>query len=172
MNKRALKTVAQLAHVDLMSAIQTRRISPLLESEINIDEELINLKESIESYYTAGDTIRHYPKMYEHAVKEKRDIMKHCFGLVVRMMMGKRLPLPYNREDIDMAVRRLIQLVVEETRLAGKRLDNEMIETFRPYLNMRQRVALRDFRVDMVMSSDYMQRALGMVGRLPLLRSK
>jgi hypothetical protein len=172
MNKRALTMVARLAHVDLVSAIKTRRDDPLMEREINIDAELINLKESIESYYTAGDTIRSYPKMYQHALTEKREILKHCFGMVVRMMFGKSLPLPYDREDIDMAVRRLVQLVVEEARFAGKRIDEEMIEIFRPYLSMRQRVALRDFTVDMVMSSNYMQRALGMVGRLPLLRSK
>jgi hypothetical protein len=154
MHKRALKSVARLAHIDLLSALKTTRISPLLESEINIDEELINLKESIESYYTAGDTLREYPHVYEHMSKEKREILKHCFGLVVRMMMGKRLPLPYDR------------------RHAGKRMDDEMVEIFRPYLTMRQRIALRDFRVDMVMTSDYMHRAQMVVGRLPMLRAK
>lgn len=171
-NKLALKTVAQLAHVDLASATRVRRISPLLESEINIDEELINLRESVESYFTAGETIREYPKMYEHAFREKREITRHCFGLVVRMLLGGQLPLPYNREDIDMAVRRLVQIVVDEARYAGKRLDNEMIEIFRPYLSIKQRVALRDFTIDSVMSSGYMQRAQAVVGRWPLLRAK
>jgi hypothetical protein len=172
LNKRALKTVARLAHVDLWSALRVKRISPLMEREINVDEELINFRESVESYHTAGDTIREYPQMYEHAFREKRLIMQHCFGLVVRMMMGKKLPLPYNREDIDMAVRRLVQIIVDEARYTGKRIDAEMIGIFRPYLSLQQRVALRDFRVDMVMSSGYMQRAQAMIGRLPLLRSK
>jgi hypothetical protein len=172
MNKRALKAVARLAHIDLKSSLKAHRISPLLEREVNVDEELINLRESVETYYTAGETIREYPQMFEHAVREKRDIMKHCFGLIVRMMLGKRLPLPYDREDIDHSVRRLVQIVVDEARYAGKRLDEEMIEIFRPYLSMKQRIALRDFRIDTVMSSGYMQRAQTMVGRLPLLRSK
>lgn len=171
-NRRALKMIARLAHVDLMSATHVRRISPLMEREIGVDEELVNLRESVESYYTAGDTIREYPQMYEHALKEKREITRHCFGLVTRMMLGRKLPLPYGGEDIDMAVRRLVQIVVDEARYTGKRLDAEMIEIFRPYLSMKQRVALRDFTVDSVMSSSYMARAMGVVGRLPLLRSK
>jgi hypothetical protein len=65
-----------------------------------------------------------------------------------------------------------VQNVVDEARYTGKRLDEEMIAIFRPYLSMKQRIALRDFRVDIVMSSGYMQRAQTMVGRLPLLRSK
>lgn len=172
MNKRAMKAVARLAHIDLKSALGTHRISPIMEREVNVDEELINLRESVETYYTAGETIREYPQMYEHAVQEKREITKHCFGLIVRMMLGRNLPLPYTREDVDHAVRRLVQIIVDEARYAGKRLDEEMIQIFRPYLTMKQRIALRDFRIDTVMSSGYMQRAQGMVNRLPLLRSK
>jgi hypothetical protein len=172
MNKRALKTVARLAHVDLVSAVRTTRFNPLLESEINVDAELINLKESIESYYSAGESLRDYPQIYEHISQEKREILKHCFGLVTRMLLGKKLPLPYTREDTDFALRRLVQLIVGEARYAGKRLDQEMINIFRPYLSLRQRLQLRDFTVDMVMTSDYMQRAQLMAGRLPLLRTK
>jgi hypothetical protein len=167
-----IRTIAKLTHIDLVSAIKSHRHNPILDSEIHIEEELINLKESFDAYYTSEESIRKYPKMHAHVAEEKRDILKHCLGLVVRMMHGKQLPRPYTKADLDFAVRRLVQLIVDETRRAGKQLDDDVMAVFRPYLSVRQRVALREFNFDKVTSSEYMQRAQTIVGKLPLLRSR
>ena len=174
MNKAALKAVAKITHIDLVAAIKSKRHNPILDSEIPIEEELINLKESLDSYYTAGDTLQQYPKIYSHISREKRAITKHCIGLLVRMMHGKQLPRPYSKQDVDFALRRLVQLVVEEARRAGKRIDDDIMEIFRPYLSVRQRVALRDFSMDLVMQSSQIQiqRAQTFVGKLQTLRSR
>jgi hypothetical protein len=172
MNTRALKTVARLTRTDLVAAIQSKRHNPILDSEIHIEEELINLQESLDTSHTAGETLKEYPQIYAHISNEKKDIMKHCIGLVIRMMNGRALPRPYTREDIDFAVKRLVQLVVLETRRAGIRLDKGTMEIFRPYLTVRQRLALRDYRIDLVVQATQLHRAAGMAGRLPLLRSK
>lgn len=168
MNKSTLKAIAKLTHIDLMTALKTKRHNPLLDSEITIEEELINLKESMDSYYTAGDTLYDYPKIQAHMAREKRDIMSHCIGLVVRMLHGKVAPRPYGRQDVDYALRRLVQLVVEESRRAGKRLDADMLGLFRPYLTVRQRVALRDFSADMVLQASQLPRVARMAAKLPL----
>lgn len=170
--KSVIRAVAKLTHIDLVSAIKTKRHNPILDTEIHIEEELINLKESFETYYTAGDTLRKYPKMHAHVSREKRDILTHCIGLVVRMMHGKQLPRPYSKEDVDFAVRRLVQIIVEEARRVGKRIDDDTMELFRPYLSMRQRVALRDFNVDMITQAPSFQRAQSLVNRLTVLRSR
>lgn len=172
MNKAALKAIAKITRIDLMSAIKTKRHNPILDTEIHIEEELINLQESLDSYYTAGETLREYPKMYAHISREKRAIMKHCIGLVVRMMHGRKLPRQYTKQDVDYALRRLVQLIVLESRRAGRRIDDDIMEIFRPYLTMRQRVAMRDFGVDMIVQARHIQRAAGFASRLPILRSK
>lgn len=170
MNKAALRAIARLAHIDIASAVQTTRHNPILDSEVHIEEELINLQESLDSYYAAGDTIHKYPQMYQHLAQERRQILKHCLGLIVRMMHGKRLPRPYHKEDVDYAVKRLVQLVVEEARRAGKRLDQKTVEIFRPYLTVRQRIALRDFGMDLLMHASQIHRAQSLAGRLQLPR--
>ncbi|MDB5181531.1 MAG: hypothetical protein JWP13_294 [Candidatus Saccharibacteria bacterium] len=172
MNKAALKAVAKLTHIDLVSAVKSKRHNPILDSEIHIEEELINLKESFDTYYTAEESIRNYPQMHIHVTREKRAIMKHCIGLVIRMINGNKLPRPYTKHDIDFAVRRLVQTTVEEARRAGRKLDDDVMEIFRPYLSLRQRIALRDFTKDMVIPTESIQRAQALVGKLPILRSR
>lgn len=176
MNKPALKStlwaIARHARIDPVIAVKSRRHNPILDSEIHIEEELINLKESIESVTAAGDTLQQYPKVYAHISREKRAILKHCIGLTVRMLHGRALPQPYSRQDAEFAVRKLVQLIVFEARAQGKKLDDEIMARFRPYLTVRQRVAMRDFGVDMVSQIVQFQRAGQLMSRLPGVRSK
>ncbi len=179
MNKATLKSVvwavARLTRIDPVVAVKSRRHNPILDSEIHIEEELINLKESIESYTAAGETLQQYPKMHAYIAREKRAILKHCIGLTVRMLHGRSLPRPYDRQDMEFAVRRLVQLIVFEARAQGQRLDDELMNRFRPFLTVRQRVALRDFGIDMVGQIVHAQRASAIIGRfsrLQGLRSK
>ncbi|HSH18740.1 MAG TPA: hypothetical protein VK978_05150 [Candidatus Saccharimonadales bacterium] len=170
--KATLLAVAKLTRIDPVVAAKSRRHNPILDSEIHIEEELINLKESIDSYNAASETLQQYPKVQAHITREKRAILKHCIGLALRMLHGRNLPRPYGREDVEHAVRRLVQLIVFETRARGQRLDDELMARFRPFLTVRQRVALRDFGVDMVTNAVQLQRAGALVGRLPGIRSK
>jgi hypothetical protein len=172
MNKSALKAIAKITHIDLVSALQSKRHNPILDTEIHIEEELINLKESLDTYYAAGETLQKYPAVHLHVAREKRAILKHCIGLVIRMMHGRTLPRPYTKQDIDYAVRRLVQLIVEEARRAGKRIDDDIMAIFRPYLSVRQRLVLRDFNMDMVKQAAQLHRAQSIVNRLPVLRSR
>lgn len=141
--KLALKGVASVTQIDIKTAIRTTRHNPLLESEIHIDEELINLKETLDSYHSAGDTLQEYPVVRAHVLKERRTIMQHCIGLVVRMLHDKQLPHEYTAEDTDYAVRRLVQLVVHDCKRAGQKIDHDVMEVFRPFMTMRQRLELR-----------------------------
>jgi hypothetical protein len=170
--RRVIRAMARLTHIDPEVALSSKRHNPILDREIHIEEELINLKESLESLATASDSLRDYPKMYQYIAREKRAIMKHCFGLVVRMMHGWALPRPYTKDDIDFAVRRLIQLIVSEAQRAGKRLDEDVLDAFRPFLTVRQRLALRDFGLDLVMQATQLNRASALIGKLPLPRLK
>lgn len=173
MNKAALKAVAKVAHIDLVAAIRTKRHNPILDSEIHIEEELINLRETLDSYYTAGDTLQKYPKIYSHVVQEKQEIMRHCIGLVVRMMHGKQLPRTYSKEDIDYAIQRLVQMIVEEAYRTGKRIDAEVMEIFKPFLTVRQRVAIREWGLDLVMQASQLPRVYGLAQRVPaVLRAR
>lgn len=169
-----IRAIARITRIDLAVAARSKRHNPILDSEIPIEEELINLKESLDSYYTAGDTLQKYPQVYSHIIREKRAITKHCIGLVVRMIHGRNLPRPYGKADIDFALKRLVQMVVFEAQKAGKRIDDDVMELFRPYLSMRQRVAMRDFSMDMIKQVSQYHRAQDIVGKLPIpyLRSR
>jgi hypothetical protein len=173
---KAVRAMAKLTHIDLVSAIKSKRHNPIMDREILIEEELINLQESLDSYHSAGDNLRQYPKMYAHVSQEKRAILQHCIGLVVRMMHGRKFPRAYTKQDIDDSLRRLVQLVIDETRRAGKQIDTEIMDAVRPYLTVRQRVALRDFGMDLVMQATQLRHfrpvAAGLAGRLPILRSR
>jgi hypothetical protein len=166
--------MAKLTHIDLVSAIKSKRHNPIMDREILIEEELINLQESLDSYHSAGDTIRQYPQMYAHVSQEKRAILQHCIGLVMRMMHGRKFPRAYTKQDIDDALRRLVQLVIDETRRTGKQLDAEIMDAVRPYLTVRQRVALRDFGMDLLMQVTHLRlfrpMAAGLAEKLPTLR--
>lgn len=144
MNKLAVKAVAKLAHVNVQEATTVVRKNPVLGDEIHIEEELINLEESIKTYYLAAKTLENYPDIKKHVISEKRMILKHCIGLVVRMMQGRAAPRPYTSEDINRAVRQLVRLVVKDAQRANIRIDDEIVEVVQPLLNLRQRYALTD----------------------------
>lgn len=169
MHKKALKAIVRLSHVDPTTAIQMRRHNPILDSEFHIEEELINLQESLDSFYAAGETSHHYPQMYEYIAREKRQILQHCVGLIIRMIHGRNLPRPYTRSDIDASMQRLVQLIVEEARRAGKRLDEDVLRIFRPYLTVRQRLSLHDYGFDLVLQAVQYYRALSLITRRPML---
>lgn len=150
MHKLALKAVASMARIDIRTAANSTRHNPILDSEIHIDEELINLKETLDSYHAAGGTLRRYPKVRLHVLKERRTILQHCIGLVERMLNGRKLPFSYTAADIDDAVRRLVQLMVDDARATGRKLDEDIVDVLKPFMSVRQRVALREWGMDLV----------------------
>lgn len=172
MNKAALKAVSKLTRIDLVSAAQTKRHNPILDSEIHIEEELINLQESLDSYYAAGDTLQQYPKIRKHIAQEKRAITKHCIGMLVRMMHGRKLPHAYSQQDIEYALGKLVQLVVEEARKTNKRIDDDAMEVLRPFLTVRQRVEMREWGMDLIVQASQLPKVVMLFGRLPALRSR
>lgn len=150
MYKLALKAIAKLTQIDIQAAAKTTRYNPILDSEIHIDEELINLQESIDTYHTAGDTLQKYPKVRAHILRERCTILKHCIGLIERMLRGRKLTHTYSPEDIDYAVRRLISLIVADARRADQRIDDEIMEVLRPFMTLRQRIEMREWGMDLV----------------------
>jgi hypothetical protein len=140
MSKAALKTIAKLSHVNVREAVNAVRKNPLLGDEIHIDEELINLEEAMHSYRLATENLIHYPTIKAHLHREKRDILKHCFGLIIRMVYNKRLPHAYDINDTRRAIRRLVQLVVEDMRRSKMQIDQTSVDILFPLLNVRQRL--------------------------------
>lgn len=171
MNKLALKAIARFARVDINSAAQVVRSNPILDSEINIDEELINLKESLDSYHVAGDTLRKYPKMRMHFLQERQAILQHCIGLVERMLRGRRMQFAYTSGDIDHAIRRLIHLLVEDARRTGRRIDTDIMDVFLPFMTVRQRVAMRQWGMDLVMQASQLPKVYSL-GRGVMRRAR
>ncbi len=172
MNKAALKAVSRLTRIDLVSAARTKRHNPILDSEIHIEEELINLQESLDSFYAAGETLEQYPKVRSHIAREKRAITKHCIGMIVRMMHGRALPHPYTQQDIQFALQKLVQLVVDEACRTGKRIDRDMMEVFRPFLSVRQRVAMKEWGVDLLVQASQLPRVMNLVDRFPTPKTR
>lgn len=170
--RSVVRAIARLTHIDPVAATRSKRHNPILDSEIHIEEELINLQESLDSLATAGDTLKEYPKVYSYISREKRAIMKHCLGLVIRMLHGRTLPRAYTKDDIDFAMKRLVQLIVLEAERAGKRIDEDLMAVFRPFLTVRQRVALRDFGMDLLIQAAQVRRAQNIISRLPQVRLK
>lgn len=170
--RSVIRAIARLTRIDPVVATRSKRHNPILDSEIHIEEELINLQESIDSLATAGDTIKEYPQVYSYISREKRAITKHCIGLVVRMMQGRTLPRPYTKDDIDYALRRLVQLIVSEAQTSGKPIDDSQMALFRPFLTVRQRVELRDWGMDLVVQATQMRRAGLLMSKLPSLRAR
>jgi hypothetical protein len=143
MNKLALKAIAKLTHVELRESMLVTRHNPILGSEIYIDEELINLEEAIAEYRIAAVNLQKYPTIRSHLVVEKRLILKHCLGLIGRMLHGKDLPYTYSKEDIDQAVRKLVRLIVEDIRLSGIKVDEDILQALHPFMTFRQRYSYR-----------------------------
>lgn len=153
MHKLALRAIAKLTRVDLQAATKIVRINPIMDSEIQIEEELINLKESMDSYHHAEPTLRRYPNIRLHVVQERKIILEHCIGLVNRMLAGRKLPYSYTRRDIDAALRRLIQLTIDDCRRTGRRIDRDVMEICKPFMSVRQRIALREWGVDLLVQA-------------------
>ncbi len=153
MHKLALKAIAKMSRIDIDKAAATVRENPLLESEIHIDEELINLKETLDSYHVAGGTLRRYPTIRLHVLSERRIILQHCIGLVERMLRGRKLPYAYTTRDIDRSVRRLVNLIVEDARMTGRRIDKDIMHVFLPFMTVRQRVAMREWGMDLLVQA-------------------
>lgn len=143
--KVALKAIAQLAEVDLNEATTIVRRNPLLEEEIHIDEELINLEETIVSNRVASESLRSYPTVRKHLLVEQRVMLKHCFGQIARMMQGRRLPRRYTEKDITFATTKLVRLIVNEALRVGKAIDDDVLEAIKPFLTIRQRIELREW---------------------------
>jgi hypothetical protein len=163
MHKLAVKAIARMSRIDIDAATKTVRENPILDSEIHIEEELINLKETLDSYYAAGGTLRRYPKIRLHVLRERRVILQHCIGLVERMLRGRKLPYPYTATDIDHAVRRLVQLMVEDARRTGRRIDSDIMEIFRPFMTVRQRVAMREWGMDLLVQASQLPKVYNLV---------
>lgn len=143
MHKLALKGVAKVTRINMQTAVKSTRKNPLLDTELHIDEELINLKELLDTFHTAGETLKDYPAMRSHILHERRSIMQHCIGLITRMLYGKKLPHEYTEADIDFAVRRLVQLVVSDSKRAGQLIDRDIMATFQPFLSVGHRLRMR-----------------------------
>jgi hypothetical protein len=143
--KSALMAMAKLANVNLMQAESIVRQNPILGEEIYIEEELINLEESLATSRAAEESLKNYPKLHYHIVREQRLMLKHCFGQLIRMSKGKRLPRKYSDKDTQYALSKLIQLLVNEALTGGKYIDKEILATIRPFLTVRQRRILGEW---------------------------
>ncbi len=142
--KIALRAVARVAGIKISEAVRFKRYNPLFGEELHIDEELINLEEALRSYQKATETIDNYPKIRKHLLRERKAILKHCLGLVARMLYGHRLPREYQPRDINYAIRKITQLLVDDARQTGYTLTASTIEALRPFMSWRQRFAYRE----------------------------
>ena len=142
MDKKAIKAVARLTHINLTQAITVVRHNPLLGDEIFIEEELINLEEAIQAHRMASDTLEKYPEMKLQMISEKRLILKHCIGLVLRMLQGRRLPREYSAQDTQVAIRKLVRLVIKDVSQNEVAMDETTLEAVRPFMGWRMRVAV------------------------------
>jgi len=142
---QALHAVAKLANINLGQAEKVVREHPILGEEIHIDEELINLEESLASNRAANHSLKEYPKLYRHIVREQRQMLKHCFGQLTRMMQGRRLPRKYSDKDTEYALGKLIQILIGEALRIGKPIDSETLNVVKPFLTLRQRKELGEW---------------------------
>lgn len=143
--KNALAAMAKLANVNLVQAESIVRQNPILGEEIYIEEELINLEESLATSRAAEESLKNYPKLHHHIVREQRLMLKHCFGQLIRMSQGRRLPRKYSDKDTQYALGKLIQLLVNEALSGGKYIDDEILTTIKPFLTVRQRRILGEW---------------------------
>jgi hypothetical protein len=144
--KVELKAVAQLANMDLKTAAATTRKHPLWEEEIHIEEELINLQEAFETHAAADESLTQYPQMRRYLVREQRNILKHCIGLIARMQKGRRLPREYDEKDTEYALTKLIRLLVAEAVRVDRKIDDEILEILKPFLSLRQRLHFKEWK--------------------------
>jgi len=133
-DRKAIIALAKLTHVNLAQAMTVIRHNPLLGDEIHIEEELINLEEAIHTFRMAGETLDDYPDMKQQLLHERRLILKHCFGLVLRMLQGKQLPRTYTPQDTQAAVRKLIKLIVVDIHRSHVVIDENILASLRPFV--------------------------------------
>lgn len=141
-----LKAVAQFANTDLETAVASTRTHPLWEEEIHIEEELINLQEAFETHAAADQSLARYPQMRRYLLREQRNILRHCIGLIARMQKGRRLPRQYDQQDTEYALTKLIRLLVGEALRVNKQIDDEILEILSPFLTLRQRLQLGEWK--------------------------
>jgi hypothetical protein len=143
--KQALRAIADLTRVNVREATHFTRMHPLWGEEIYIEEELINLAEAFESAASATESLRDYPKMRLPIIKEQRAILTHCVGMIARMTKGKQLPREYTDQDVQLAVTKLVRLIVGEAMRVGKKIDDEILKSIKPYLSFSQRMHLHQW---------------------------
>ncbi|GAC1392470.1 MAG: hypothetical protein NVSMB46_08450 [Candidatus Saccharimonadales bacterium] len=143
--KIALKAVAKIAEIDYTVATHSTRKNPLFNQEFQIEEELINLKESLETYEAVTEALDDYPKLKRHMIREQKAIVKHSVSLLSRMVQGTRMEHDYSERDIVVGLTRLVRLIIDEALRLEKTIDAELITTLRPFLSFRQRLSLREW---------------------------
>jgi len=146
LHRHALKAIAGLTRVNVREAVKVQRRSPVLNEEIHIEEELINLEEAVKTYRIALPTLKQYPAMRPHLQQEKRLILQHCIGLIVRMLLKKPLPRHYTTEDISRAITKLVRIIVEDIRRNGFDFDVETRRIFEPFLDLKLKLMLSETR--------------------------
>jgi hypothetical protein len=143
--KQALHAIADLTRVNVKDATKFTRKHPLWGEEIHIEEELINLEEAFASAASATASLREYPKMRAPMIKEQRAIIVHCVGMIARMTKGTQLPREYSQQDVQLAITKLVRLIVQEAIRVGKKIDDVILEAIKPYLSFGQRMALHQW---------------------------
>lgn len=141
--KHALKAIADVYHIELHEAAQYRRQNPLIGDEIQIEQELVNLEEAMQAYWSARGAFTKYPQIHQHLAIERHQALKHCIGLLVRMLKQEPLRHPYEQKDIALALRRLARLVCDELKAAGREMDRKTVHVLAPLLSWRQRLEKR-----------------------------
>lgn len=143
--KSVLKAVANLTDINIQQAMAQVRHNPLLDEEVNIEEELINLEEAIRAYRAAVETktLQNYPSLKRHLLAECRSSLVHAIGLVARMLKGQKLPRQYTLEDTKYALQKIVRLVVADAQRTNRKLSPDFIEVTKPYMSVRQQLNFR-----------------------------
>lgn len=145
--KHAVKAIADIYKIELNDAARYVRRNPLLGEEIPIYQELANLEEAMQSYWSAHKSFEQFPKVHQHLATERHQALKHCIGLIVRMIRHEKLAQPYDQKDIALAVKRLARLVCDELAAAGREMDRKTKHVLYPLLTWRQRLEKRSGRL-------------------------
>ncbi|MDB5185731.1 MAG: hypothetical protein JWL85_254 [Candidatus Saccharibacteria bacterium] len=138
--RAAILAVAKLANVQISEAIKANRQHPLFGNEIDIKEELINLEEAIRVHHIGAASLKKYPTIEKHVMKEREQILVHCIGLVSRMLRGRKLDFDYTEEDIAYATKKLVRLIVKDAEKFGyfEGLNANAFKALLPYMTAAQ----------------------------------
>ena len=139
--KIEIRALSRIVGIDVDDAEKTIRKNPLFGDEIHINEELINLDESLKHYLAAAPTLKKYPKLEKHLKQELKSILTHCLGLIVRMSRRRSVPFSYDEDTVKWSVTRLCRTIVDGAIYARKarRLDRDAVEVLYPLLSVKQR---------------------------------